>query len=182
MKRMVQLMENLLPSVPQPTVVCPTHYSPAHHTYLSHPNPSQSYPSPSSSQTASIWMDTPLSLPSSPVIIPQQHGAVCHKDSLTYRPQELQLGYPALPSSALPTTPNSFALQLQPIITEPQPPSSPLSSPEMSQHKDKVSGSIKSKEHSPPLQDSGDEGVHQSSGGSPQTGFRGTYHNLNKGL
>lgn len=182
MKRMVQLMENLMPSVPQPTVVCPTHYSPAHHTYLPHPNPPQSYPSPSSCQTASIWMDTPMSLPSSPVIIPQQRGAICHKDSLTHRPQDLQLGYPALPSSTLPPTPNSFALQLQPIITEPHLPSSPLSSPEMSQHKDKVSGSIKSREHSPPLQDGGDEGLHQISGCSLQTGHGGTYHNPTKGL
>lgn len=182
MKRMVQLMEHLLPSVPHPTVVCPTHYSPGHHTYLPHPNPSQSYPSPSSSQTASIWMDTPLSLPSSPFISPQQHVAVCHKDSLTHRPQELQLGYPTLPISTLPTPPNSFALQLQPIITEPHLPSSPLSSPEISQNNDMVCGLIKPKECGQPLQDTGDEGGHQSSRDSPQTEFSGTYHNSDKGL
>ncbi|KAE8282142.1 Potassium voltage-gated channel subfamily H member 8 ELK1 [Larimichthys crocea] len=182
MKRMAQLMETLIPSVPQPTVICPTHYSPAHHTYLPHPNPPQSYPSPSSSQTASIWMDTPMSLPSSPIIIPQQHGAICHKDSFTHRPQDLQLGYPAIPSSTLPPSPNSSALQLQPIIAEPHLPSSPFSSPEISQHKDRVSGSIRSRLHSPPLQDGGDEGPHQSSGCSPQTGLEGTYHNSTTGL
>lgn len=182
MKRVLQLMENLMPSVPQPTVVCPTHYSPVHHTYLPHPNPSRSYSSPSSSQTVSIWMDTPMSLPSSPVIMPQQHGAICHEDSLMHRPQDLQLGYPALPSPSLPLSPNSFALQLQPITTDPNLNSSPLSSPERSQHKDMGSGSIKSREHSPPLQERVDEGLLQSSGCSPQTGHGGTYHNPPKGL
>ncbi|TKS88571.1 Potassium voltage-gated channel subfamily H member 8 [Collichthys lucidus] len=176
MKRMAQLMETLIPSVPQPTVICPTHYSPAHHTYLPHPNPPQSYPSQSSSQTASMWMDTPMSLPSSPILIPQQHGAICHKDSFTHRPQDLQLGYPAIPSSTLPPSPNSSALQLQPIIAEPHLPSSPFSSPEISQHKDRVSGSIRSRLHSPPLQDGGDEGPHQSSV------LEGTYHNSTMGL
>ncbi|XP_036947285.1 potassium voltage-gated channel subfamily H member 8 [Acanthopagrus latus] len=182
MKRMAQLMEALMPSVPHPTVVCPTHYSPAHHTYLPHPNPPQSYPSPSSSQTASIWMDTAMSLPSSPAIIPQQHGAMCHKDSLTHRPQDLQLGFPTVPSPTLPPTPNSSDLQLQPIIAEPHLPSSTLSSPEISHYRDGVSGSIRSRGHSPPLQDRGDEDPHQSSGCSPKTGLGGTYHNPTKGL
>ncbi len=182
MKRMAQLMETLMSSVPQPTIVCPAHYSPAHHTYLPHPNPPQSYPSPSSSQTASVWMDTPMSLPSSPLTISHQHGAICHKDSLTHRPQDLQLGYPAIPSSTLPPTSDSSALQLQPIIAESHLPSSPLSSPEISHYKDGLSGSIRSRAHSPPPQDRGDEGPHQSSGCSPQTGLGGTYHNPTKGL
>ncbi|XP_070777287.1 voltage-gated delayed rectifier potassium channel KCNH8 [Enoplosus armatus] len=181
MKRMTQLMETLMSSVPQPTVVCPTHYSPAHHTYL-HPNPPQSYPSPSSSQTASIWMDTPISLPSSPLTIPQQQGAICHQDSLTHRPQDLQLGYPVIPSSTLPPTLNLSALQLQPAIAEPHLPSSPLNSPEISHYKDGLSGSIRSRVHSPPPQDEGDEGPLQISGCSPQTGLGGTYHNPTKGL
>ncbi|XP_059206694.1 potassium voltage-gated channel subfamily H member 8 [Centropristis striata] len=176
MRRMTQLMETLLSSAPQPTVVCPTHYSPAH--YLPHPTPPQSYPSPSSSQTASIWMDTPMSLPSSPLTIPQQHGAMCHQDPLTHRPQDLQLGYPAITSSSPPPTCNSSALQLQPVIGESHPPSSPLSSPESSHYKDVT---IRSRVHSP-LQDGGDEGPHQSSGCSPQTGLGGTYHNQTKGL
>nr|XP_046272825.1 potassium voltage-gated channel subfamily H member 8 [Scatophagus argus] len=177
MKRMVQLMETLMPPVPQPTVVCPTHYSPGHHTYLSHSNPPQSYPSPSSSQTASLWTNTPMSLPSSPVIISQQCGVICHKDSLAHRPQDLQLGDSAIPSSAL--SPTASASQLQPII---HPTSSPLSSPEISQYKDGVSGSIRSRVHSPPLQDGGDEDPHQSSGCSPQTGLGRGCHNQTKGL
>ncbi|KAM9339876.1 voltage-gated delayed rectifier potassium channel KCNH8 [Symphorus nematophorus] len=183
MKRMAQLMETLMSSsVPQPTVVCPSHYSPVHHAYLPHPNPPQSYPSPSSSQTASVWMDTPMSLPSSPIIIPQQHGVMCHKDSQTHRPQDLQLGYPSISSSTLPPTPNSSTLQLQSIITEPHLPSSPLSSPEMSHYRDGVSGAIRSRVHSPSLQDGGDEGPLQSSGRSSQTGLGGTYHNPTMGL
>ncbi|KAG7245072.1 hypothetical protein INR49_023638 [Caranx melampygus] len=68
MRRMAQLMENIMSSVPPPSVDCPTQNSPAHHTFLPHPNPPQSYPSPA--QTASVWTDTPMSLPSSPLIIP----------------------------------------------------------------------------------------------------------------
>ncbi|XP_070840574.1 voltage-gated delayed rectifier potassium channel KCNH8 [Chaetodon trifascialis] len=181
MKRMAQLMETLMSSVPQPTVVCPTHYSPAHHTFHTpHPNPPQSYPPPSSSQTVSIWMDTPMSLPSSPIIIHQQHGAMCHKDSQTHRPQDIQLGHPAIPSSSLPPTPNSSSLQLQQsIIAEPHLPSSSLSSPEISHYKDDL---IRSRLHSSPMQDGGDEGPHQTSGRSPPTGLGGTYHNPPKGL
>ncbi len=182
MKRMAQLMETLMPSVPQPTVVCPTHYSPVRHTYLPHPNPPQSYPSPSSSHTASIWMDTPVSLPSSPIIIPPQHGAICHQDSQMHRPQDLQLGYPAVPGSSLPPSPNSSTLQLLPIVPEPPLLSSPLSSPESSYYKDGVSDSIRSGVHSPLLCDEGDEDPHQSSGCSLQSGHGGTYHNPNKGL
>ncbi|XP_070702239.1 voltage-gated delayed rectifier potassium channel KCNH8 [Pempheris klunzingeri] len=182
MKRMAQLMENLMSSMPQSTVICPTHYSPAHHTYLPHPNPPQSYPSPSSSQTACIWMDTPMSLPSSPHTIPQQHGAKCHQDSLIHRPQDLQLGNPTFASSTLPPATNSSALQIQSVITDPHLPSSPLSSPEISHHKEEVLDSIRSWVHSPPPQDEGDEGPHQSSGCSPQTRLQGTYHNPTEGL
>ncbi|XP_045915121.1 potassium voltage-gated channel subfamily H member 8 [Micropterus dolomieu] len=182
MKRMAQLMETLISPMPQPTIVCPTHYSPAHHTCQPYPNPPQSYPLPTSSQTASICIDTPMSLPSSPLTIPQQHGAIFHKDSLTHRPQDVQLAYPTILSSTLPPTPNSSALQLQPIITEPHLPSSPVSSPEISHYKDELSGSIRSKVHSPPTQDVGDDSPHQSSGCSTQTGLGGTYHNPTKGL
>ncbi|XP_031709565.1 potassium voltage-gated channel subfamily H member 8 isoform X1 [Anarrhichthys ocellatus] len=182
MRRMAQLMETLMSSTPQPTVVCPTHYSPAHLTYLPHPTPPMSYPSPCSSQTASIWTDMPISLPSSPLTIPQQHGVICHTDFLTHRSQDLQLGYSAIPSSTPPPTRNLSALQLQPVISEPHLPSSPLSSPEISHYKDGVSVSIRSREHNPPSQDGGDEGPHQSSGCSLQTGLGGTYHNPTKGL
>ncbi|XP_039977787.1 potassium voltage-gated channel subfamily H member 8 [Xiphias gladius] len=175
MKRMAQLMENLMSSVPPPSVDCPAHYSLAHNTYLLHPNPPQSYPSPS--QTPSIWTDTSLSLPSSPLTIPQQHGATRHMDSLTHRPQHLQLGYPAIPSSTPPATPNSSALQLQPHM-----PSSPLSSPEISHYKDEACSSIRSRVHSPPPQDGGDEGPRQSSGCSPQAGLGVGYHKPTKGL
>ncbi|KAM3596518.1 uncharacterized protein V6R79_015986 [Siganus canaliculatus] len=175
MKRMAHLMETFMPPVPPPTVVCPTHYSPAHRAYLAHANPPQSYPSPSSSQTASTWMDTPMSLPSSPIVIPQSHGAMCHKDSLTCRPQDLQLGYSAMPSSTLPPAPNSSAFPLQPVIAEPHLPSSPLSSPEIPQYKDGLS-------QSPLLQERRDEGPHQASGSSPQTGLGGSYHSSSKGL
>ncbi|XP_034748600.1 potassium voltage-gated channel subfamily H member 8 [Etheostoma cragini] len=172
MKRMAQLMETLM-SAPQPTVVCSTHCSPAHITYLPHPTPPMSYPSPASSQTASIWTDTPISLPSSPFTIPQQHGAICQTDSLTHRSQDLQLRYPAIPSSSPPTTHNTSALQRQP---------SPLSSPEISYYKEGVLVSIRSRVHSPTPRDGGDEGPHQSSGCSPQPRHGGTYHNPTKGL
>ncbi|XP_023282428.1 potassium voltage-gated channel subfamily H member 8 [Seriola lalandi dorsalis] len=176
MRRMAQLMETLMSSVPTPSVECPTHYSPTqHHTFLPHPNPPQSYPSPA--QTASIWTDTPMSLPSSPLTIPQQHGVICQMDSLTHRPQDLQLGYPPIPSSTPPSTPSSSALQLQPHM-----PSSPLSSPEISHYKDGACSSIRSRVHSPPPQAGGDEGPHQSSGCSPQTGLGGAYHNPTKDL
>ncbi|XP_023142853.1 potassium voltage-gated channel subfamily H member 8 isoform X1 [Amphiprion ocellaris] len=177
MKRMAQLMETLMPSVPQPAVVCPTHYSPAHHAYLHRPASPQSYPSPSPSQTASIWADTPMSLPSSPLTVPQQHGVVCHVDSLAHRPQDLQLGFPTAPIPAHLPTATSSALQLQPssITAEPHMPSSPLSSPEFPH-------SVRSRVRSPPPQDGGDEGPLQSSGCSPQTGLGGVYHNPTTGL
>lgn len=138
MKRMVQIMETLLPSLPQSTAACPTHCSPGHHTYLSHPNPAQSFPSPSSSQMASIAMDTPMSLPSSPVIAPQQHSGVHHRDA--HRPQDLQLGCSGPPSSRLPS--HSFALHFQPLLTETHFPFSPGSSPITSQRKDEVSDQV----------------------------------------
>lgn len=162
-------------SAPPPSADCPTHYSPAHRTFVPHPNPPQSYPSPA--QTASTWTDTPMSLPSSPLIIPQQHGAICHMDSLMHRPQDLQLGYRAMPSSTPPSTSSSSALQLQPHM-----PSSPHSSPEISHYKDRAGSSIRSRVHSPPPQAGGDEGPHQSSGCSPQTGLGGVYHEPAKGL
>ncbi|KAL7381896.1 hypothetical protein ABVT39_013080 [Epinephelus coioides] len=180
MKRMAQLMETLMSSTPQPTVVCPSHYSPAHLTYLGHPPSPQSYPSPSSSQTASIWTDTPMSLPSSPLTVPQLHGAICHTDSLAHRPQDLQLGYPSNPSTT--PTRNSPSLQLQPVITEPHLLSSPLSSPEIPHYNDGISVSIRSRVHSPQPQDGGGEDPRQSSGCSLQTGLGGTYHSPTKGL
>ncbi|XP_035477169.2 potassium voltage-gated channel subfamily H member 8 isoform X2 [Scophthalmus maximus] len=167
MKRMAQLMETLMSSVPPPSVGCP-----AHHGYLP---PPQSYPSPS--QTASIWTDTPVSLPSSPLTIPHLHGAICHMDSLAHRPQDLQLGYPANPSSTPPSTPNSSVLQLQPHM-----PSSSLGSPEISHHIDGACSSFRSRVHSPPPQDGGNEGPHRPSGCSPQTGLEGGYHKPTKGL
>lgn len=166
MKRMVQLMETLLPSLPQPSVVCPARCSPGHHAYLSHANPAQSFPSSSSSQLASISMDTPMSLPSSPVVVPQHHGVVHHRDA--HRPHDLQAGCPVLPSSILPS--NSFALHFQPILTETRFPSSPVGSPAASQRKDAASGPIQSRQHSLLMPDRGDVG----SGGSTQTELGGT--------
>ncbi|TWW65752.1 Potassium voltage-gated channel subfamily H member 8 ELK1 [Takifugu flavidus] len=163
MKRMVQLMETLLPSLPPSSGVCPTHCSPGHHTYLPHPNPAQSFPSPSSSQVASISMDTPMSLPSSPVIVPQQHSVLCHTDAL--RQQDLQMGCPVLPGSLLPS--NSFALQFQPILTETRCSSSSASPPATSQRRDDVAGSIASRQ---PMPEQGDV----RSGGSTQTELGGT--------
>ncbi|XP_030004020.1 potassium voltage-gated channel subfamily H member 8 [Sphaeramia orbicularis] len=181
MKRMAQLMETFMSSAPPPSVVCPTYCSPAHHPFLPHPNPPQSYPSPPSCQTASIWTDTPMSLPSSPLTHPQQHGAIFHMDSAchTHRPQDLLLGYPPVSSSTPPPTPNSSALQLQPSSANAQ---SQMPSSEITFYTDGVSGSIRSTVHSPPPQDGGDEGSHQRSGCSPQTGLEETYHNPNTGL
>ncbi|TNN72199.1 Potassium voltage-gated channel subfamily H member 8 [Liparis tanakae] len=182
MRRMAQLMETLMSSTPQPTAVCQTCYSPAHLTYLTPPTPPLSYPSPRSTQTASIWTDMPVSLPS-PLTIPQQHGATCHTDFLTQRSQDLQLGYSAILIPTPPPTRNSSALPLQPVVSEHHLPSSPLSSPEMSHHKDTgVPVSIRSREHNPPSPGDGDEGSHRSSGCSLQTGLGGAYHNPNKGL
>lgn len=161
MRRMVQLMENLLPSVPQPPVVCPTHYSPAHRAHLPHPSPPRSYPSPSSSHSASPWTDTPMSLPPSPVVVPQPRGAICNRDFLTHRPQNLQPGLPASPGSTLPPAPNSLVLQLRCSAAEPLAPSSPLSPPETSQHTETVCGAVMSREHSPSLRGGGDEDLHQ---------------------
>lgn len=166
-------METLLPSLPQSSAVCPTHCSPGHHTCLSHPNPAQSFPSPSSSsssQLASIAMGTPISLPSSPAIVPQQHSAVYHRDA--HRPQDLQVGCSGLPSSRLPS--HSFALHFQPILTETHFPFSPGSSPITSQRKDEVSGPFTSRQHSPLLPDQGKVSRRQSSGPSTQTELGGT--------
>lgn len=165
MKRMVQLMETLLPSLPQSSVVCPTHCSPGHHTYLSHPSPAQSFPSP-----GSIAMDTPMSLPSSPVIAPQQHSAVYHRDA--HRPQDLQVGCSGLPSSHLPS--HSFALHFQPVLTETHLPFSPGGSPIASRRRDEVSGSVTQRQHSPLLPDQGKVVSRQSSGCSTQTEPGGT--------
>lgn len=156
-------MESLLPSLPPSSGVCPAHCSPGHHTYLPHPNPAQPFPSPSSSQVASISMDTPMSLPSSPVIVPQQHSVVFHRDAL--RPQDLQTGRPVLPGSLLPSS--SFALQFQPILTETRCPSSSASPPATSRRRDDVAGPIGSRQLMP---DQGDV----RSGGSPQTELGGT--------
>ncbi|XP_030597110.1 potassium voltage-gated channel subfamily H member 8 [Archocentrus centrarchus] len=169
MKRMAQLMETLMTSVPQPAVVCPTHYSPAHHTYLHHSPSPQTYPSPFPSQTATMWTDTSMSLPSSPLIISQQHGAVCHVDSLIHRNQDLHLGDLTVLSSTPPPAANSSALQVQPssVISEPHMPLSHLSSPEFSHCRGRASSFTSPGAHSPPPRDGGDEGLIQSSGGSP---------------
>lgn len=173
MKRMVQLMETLLPSLPQSSVVCPAHCSPGHHTYLAHPNPAQSLSLQSASQAASVSMDTPMSLPSSPVIVPQQHSVVHHRDA--HRPQDVQAGCPVVTSSLLPS--NSFALHFQPILTETHLPSSPV----RSQHKDEISGPIQSRQHSPLMPDQGDVDHHQRPGSSTQTDLGGTWHSLTTG-
>lgn len=163
MKRMVQLMETLLPSLPPSSGVCPAHCSPGHHTHLPHPNPAQSFPSPSSSQVASISMDTPMSLPSSPVLVPQQHSVVHHRDAL--RPHDLQMGCPVLAGPLLPS--NSFALQFPPILTETRCSSSSASPPATSQRRDDVAGPIASRQLMP---DQGDV----RSGGPTQTELGGT--------
>lgn len=155
-----------MPSVPQAAVVCPTHHSPAHHTYLSPPNCPQSYALPSSSQTASIWTDTPMSLHSSLLTIPQQHVPMSHVDSLVQRPHNLKLEYPTIPSSTPPQTQNSSALSYAEIF----------------HFTDGSSCSLRSRVHSSPLQDRGDEGSHQSSGCAPHTGLGGPYRNSNQSL
>ncbi|XP_033981358.1 potassium voltage-gated channel subfamily H member 8 [Trematomus bernacchii] len=172
MRRMAQLMETLMTSAPQPAVVCPAHCSPAHLTYLHHP---QAYPPPSPAHTATIWTDTPMSLPSSPYTAPQHHGAMCQADPLIYRQQDLQLGYPAIPGSTPPLICDSPSL----LIAEPHSLSSPLSSPEVSPHKDGVSVSFRSILDGPPAQHEGDEDPHQS---CSQTGLGVTYHQPTKGL
>lgn len=182
MRRMVQLMENLLPSVPQPPVVCPTHHSPAHRAPLPQPSPPRSYPSPSFSHGASPRTDAPTSLPSSPVVAPQPRGAICNRDFLTHRPQNLQPGVPASPGSTLPPAPNPLVLQLRCSAAEPPAPSSPLSPPETSRHAETVRGAVVSREHSPPLRGRGDEGLHQTPGRSPQTGHGGSFHKPTTGL
>ncbi|XP_028316812.1 potassium voltage-gated channel subfamily H member 8 [Gouania willdenowi] len=179
MKRMAQLMETLMPSVPQPALVCPAHFSPAHHTYLHHSSPPQSYPSPSSSQTASVWTDTPTSLPACPFTISQQLGVTCHVESYTQRPQSLHLRCPTVASPALPS-----AYQLLPSFaaTEPLMPSSSLSSPDFSHFKDGVSSPFSSRVHSPSLQDGGEEGPLLSSGHSSQTGLGGIFYSQSRTL
>ncbi|KAI4817443.1 hypothetical protein KUCAC02_010844, partial [Chaenocephalus aceratus] len=166
MRRMAQLMETLMTSAPQPAVVCPTHCSPAHLTYLHHP---QAYPPPSPAHTAT------MSFPSSPYNAPQHHGAICQADPLIYRQQDLQLGYPAIPSSTPPLIRDSPSL----LIAEPHSLSSPLSSPEVSPYKDGVSVSFRSILDGPPAQHEGDEDPHQS---CSQTGLGVTYHRPTKGL
>ncbi|XP_017274903.1 potassium voltage-gated channel subfamily H member 8 [Kryptolebias marmoratus] len=182
MRRMAQLMETLIPSVPQPAVICPTHYSPAHHTYLHCRTPPQSYPSLSPSKTATIWTDPPMPLPSSSLTISQQHGTICHADSLTHRPQNLQLGYPAVTRSTPPPDISVLQPQLSSVASEPPMPSSSLSSPEFARYKDGASGAIIPTVHSPPPQDRGDEGPRRSSGCSSQTGLGGLYPNPTLGL
>ncbi|XP_074543266.1 voltage-gated delayed rectifier potassium channel KCNH8 isoform X1 [Halichoeres trimaculatus] len=182
MNRMAHLIETLLSSAPQPTLVCPAHYSPGQHTYRPHPNPPQSFPSPSSSQTASVWMDTPMSLPSSPLTFPQQHGGIYHRDPPTHRPQDLQLGFSSVPNTTLPPAPNLSGPHLQQVVAEPCPLSSPLSSPEISHFTGAVSGSIRSRVHSPTSQDGADEDPNQGSGCSQRSGLGGTYHSPTKGL
>ncbi|KAK5855250.1 hypothetical protein PBY51_005371 [Eleginops maclovinus] len=170
MKRMAQLMETLMTSAPQPTVVCPTHCSPAHITYLHHP---QSYPPASPAQTATIWTDMPLSLPSSPYTARQHHGAMCQADPLTCRQQDLQLVYTAVPGSTPPLICDLPSL----LIGEPHSLSSPFSSPEVSPLKDGASVSFRSSVDG----GQGDEDPHQSSGCS-QTGLGGTLHHPTMGL
>ncbi|XP_058474434.1 potassium voltage-gated channel subfamily H member 8 [Solea solea] len=175
MKRMAELMETLMSSVPPSSTGCPAHFLQAHGgACLPHLNPPQTYPPP---QTASIWTDTPVSLPTSPLTVPHQHGAICNMDSLTHRPQELQLRYTTNRSSTPPPTPNSSTVHLQPYT-----PSSSPSSLETSQHRGRACGSIRSRVQSPPPQDGGDEGPHPSSGCSPQTELGGSYHTPAKGL
>lgn len=183
MKRMAQLMETLVTSVPPPAVVCPTHYSPARHTYLHHSPSPQTYPSPFPSQTATMWTDTSMSLPSSPLIISQQHGAVCHVDSLIHRNQDLHFRHFAVPSSSPSPADNSSALQVQPssAISEPHMPFSHLSSPVFSSCRGRAS-SFAGPVVSPPPRDGGDEGLLQSSGGSPQTTRGDVYHSPTKDL
>lgn len=154
MKRMATLMETLTPSVPQPAIICPPHYSPAHHTYLHCPSPPQPCHSPS--KAASIWTDAPIPLPCSSLTMSQQHAAMCYADSLTHRPQSLQLVYPANPRSTPPLTPDLSCRQQQPpsVIPEPLMPS----------------GSARLRVHSPPPQDGGDEDPHKSPECSSQTG------------
>ncbi|XP_072226361.1 voltage-gated delayed rectifier potassium channel KCNH8 [Leuresthes tenuis] len=184
MKRMAQFMESLLPSVPQTAVVCPVHYSPAHHTHLHPPTSPQSYHIPSPSKAASTWTDPPMQLPSSSLTISQQHTAMCHTGSLTHRPQNLQSGYPPITSSTPPSTTDTSAIQLQPssIISEPLLPSSFPSSPDFLRNTDGASSSISSRVPSSPPPDGGEEGPHQRSGCSPQTGHGKFNHNETQGL
>lgn len=181
MKRMAQLMETLVPSVPQPAVICPTHYSPAHHTYLRCCTPPQSYSSLSPSKTAPIWTDPTMPLASSSFTISQQHGTICHVDSLMHRPQNLQLKHPAIDRSTPP--PDISVLQPQPpsVISEPLMSLTSFSAPDFSCYKNGASIAI-TRVHSPPPQDGGDEGSRRSSGFSSQTGLGGLYPSPTLGL
>nr|XP_057903733.1 potassium voltage-gated channel subfamily H member 8 [Doryrhamphus excisus] len=152
MKRMAQLMETLMSTGPQSALVC----SPGHRMYLPHNKPPSCFPSPPSSQTASKWADTPKSLP------PSQHSPQ------TRRPQDLPLGCAPFPSPI----PAADA-----CLT-----SSPLSSPETCQYKDRLSTSIRSRVCSPPLRDGGYASPHRSSGCSIQYGPVETYQNQPKSL
>ncbi|MEQ2243755.1 hypothetical protein ILYODFUR_010110, partial [Ilyodon furcidens] len=166
MKRMATLMENLMPSVPQPSIICPTHYSPAHHTYLHCPSPPQPCHSPS--KAASIWTDPPMPLPCSSLTISQQHTAMCYADSLTHRPQSLQLVYPAIPRSPPCLTPDLSTWQPELSSSIPEPPT--------------PSGSIRLRVHSSPLRDGGDKDPHKSPGCSSQTGSISLHPNPSQGL
>ncbi|KAM9776136.1 voltage-gated delayed rectifier potassium channel KCNH8 isoform 3-T3 [Syngnathus typhle] len=148
MKRMTQLMETLLSSGPQATVACPTHCSPGQRIHPAH----TCYPSPPSSQTPSIWMDTP------PPRLPAPSW---------HRPRDLQLGY----------APGPFQTQSSSIIAEAHLTSSPFGSPETHRCKDGLSTSVRSRVHGPPPQDGSDASPHRSYGHSPPCGLVELYQN-----
>ncbi|XP_041823294.1 potassium voltage-gated channel subfamily H member 8 isoform X5 [Melanotaenia boesemani] len=156
MKRIAHLMETFMSTAPQPAVVCPMHYSPAHHTYLHPSNPPQSLPSFSKSE--SICTDPLIPLTSSSFTISQQQSTMCHLDSILHRPQNLQSGYPPIPSSTPLPAPDTSFLQLHPSSVTSKTPmhSPPLCSPDFSHKEDRALSSIKLGEHSSPPQDRGE--------------------------
>ncbi|XP_019724451.1 potassium voltage-gated channel subfamily H member 8-like isoform X2 [Hippocampus comes] len=158
MKRMAQLMETLMSSGPQTTVACSSH-----RIHLPHTDPPPCYPCPpSSSQTPSIWTDTPPSRPQ----------ATCRAVSRAHTPREPQLGYAPRPFQAQPSS----------IMAEARVTSSPFSSPETHRCKDGFSTSIRSRVRGPPPQDGSGVNPQWSSGRSPQCGLMQIYQNQTKSL
>lgn len=150
MKRMAQLMETLMSSGPQTTPACSSH-----HTHLPHTDPPPCYPCPpSSSQTPSVWTDTPPSRPE----------ATRRAASRSHTPREPQLGY----------APSPFQAQASSIMAEARVTSSPFGSPETHRCKGGFSTSIRSRVRGPLPQDG--------SGANPQCGLVQIYQNQTKSL
>ncbi|KAM6958875.1 voltage-gated delayed rectifier potassium channel KCNH8 [Aplochiton taeniatus] len=202
MRSMAHLLESLMPTPPQPAVVCPTHCSPGHPTHLSQPTPLQPYPFRPPSQTGPWWPDAPLSAPSpctappSPVTFPRWQSRLCHSPSDPQRLQKVWLPHPPCPSPGPHSSPPypSHTAPVQPTLSSPSFADSlapsPLSSPGTSHFGGQRGSSMLSRSHSletslPLLCGGNQAGIlppHQISGSLPRPGPGGTSQHQNRGL